>query len=175
MICRTKREVDKACELVLSKHARAMAEAFIEGDELTVGLLEEEPLEPIRIVPERPFFDYDAKYKKTGTKHLFDVSPETANRCKDLAREANRVLGCRDLGRIDIMMDKAGELHLIEMNTIPGFTPQSLLPEAAAHSGISFGQLVDRLVRRAFGRGADAIPEVFVAETLKRRPARKSA
>jgi D-alanine-D-alanine ligase len=177
IICRTRREVDRACEQVLSKHTRAMAETFIEGPELTVGVLEEQPLDPIHIVPKRPFFDYEAKYKNTGTQHLFDLTEDIAQRCRELAREANNALGCRDLGRIDILLDGQNEPHLLEINTMPGFTPTSLLPEAAAHAGISFRELVDRLARRAQERGADAAPAVFIApEMLKRRaPARKSA
>jgi D-alanine-D-alanine ligase len=177
LICRTQLEIDEAGEKVLAKHDRAMVETFIEGPELTVGLLEDEPLEPIHIVPKRAFFDYDAKYKKCGTEHRFDVTPDLADRCKELAREANRVLGCRDLGRIDIMLDAADEPHLLEINTMPGFTPQSLLPEAAAHAGVSFGQLVDRLVNRAYTRGAQPMPEIFIAPAaMKRRaPARKTA
>jgi D-alanine-D-alanine ligase len=177
IICRTRRDIDRACEQVLQKHSRAMAETFIEGPELTVGLLEEQPLDPIHIVPKRAFFDFEAKYKNAGTQHLFDLTDDIAQRCRELAREANRALGCRDLGRIDIMLDAQSDPHLLEINTMPGFTPTSLLPEAAAHAGITFGDLVDRLVRRAYDRGTDAAPQVFIApEMLKRRaPARKSA
>jgi D-alanine-D-alanine ligase len=73
-----------------------------------------------------------------------------------LARQANDVVGARDLARIDIMLDEADGFapYLLEINTLPGFTPKSLLPEAAAHAGIPFAQLVDRLVRRAHARGA---------------------
>ena len=156
-ICRSQRDADLACERVLATHLDAMVEQFIEGPELTVGLLEEEPLDPIRIVVKREFFDYDAKYKGCGTEHHFDLElpHQVALRCRELARQANRVIGCRDLARVDIMLDKRLEPWLLEINTLPGFTPTSLLPEAAAHAGISFGQLVDRLVRRACARGGE--------------------
>jgi D-alanine-D-alanine ligase len=71
------------------------------------------------------------------------------------------------------MLDRLMEPHLLEINTMPGFTPTSLLPEAAAHRGISFGQLVDRLIRRAAARGGDKKVEVFVAPP--RVPIRKTA
>jgi D-alanine-D-alanine ligase len=74
-------------------------------------------------------------------------------RCKELARQANQVVGARDLARVDILIDQQTQQpYLLEINTLPGFTPKSLLPEAAAHDGIAFGPLVDRLARRAYNR-----------------------
>jgi len=145
----------EAMEQVVKRHGRALVEKFISGPELTVGLLEEKPLAPIRIVPKREFFDYEAKYKASDTEHRFDtgLSPELIARCQELARKANAVVGARDLARIDIMIDQdTNQPYLLEINTLPGFTPKSLLPEAAKHSGIEFGPLVDRLVRRAHAR-----------------------
>ena len=145
----------EAMEHVVSRHGRALVEQFIDGPELTVGLLEEKPLAPIRIVPKRSFFDYEAKYKANDTEHRFDTGLPSAlaERCRELARQANEVVGARDLARIDIMIDAATQQpYLLEINTLPGFTPKSLLPEAAKHAGIDFGPLVDRLVWRAYAR-----------------------
>jgi D-alanine-D-alanine ligase len=145
----------RAMEHVVNKYGRALVEQFISGPELTVGLLEEQPLAPIRIVPKREFFDYEAKYKASDTEHRFDTGlhRELIERCRELARKANEVVGARDLARVDIMIDEAsGQPYLLEINTLPGFTPKSLLPEAAKHAGIDFGPLVDRLVRRAYSR-----------------------
>jgi D-alanine-D-alanine ligase len=144
-----------AIEQVLSRHPAALIEQFIDGVELTVGLLEEMPLAPIRIVPKREFFDYEAKYKASDTEHRFDTGlpPSVVQQCRELARQANEVVGARDLARVDIMLDQQNQPYLLEINTLPGFTPQSLLPEAAKHAGIEFGPLVDRLARRAFERG----------------------
>jgi len=144
-----------AMEQVVSRHGRALVEKFIRGPELTVGLLEEKPLAPIRIVPKREFFDYEAKYKASDTEHRFEtgLSRELIEQCRELARKANEVVGARDLARIDIMIDETtNRPYLLEINTLPGFTPKSLLPEAAKHAGIDFGPLVDRLVRRAAAR-----------------------
>ena len=142
-------------ENVLARHPAALVEQFIDGPELTVGLLEEQPLAPIRIVPKREFFDYEAKYKASDTEHRFDTGllPEIVEKCRQLAKKANDVVGARDLARVDIMLDKQHNPYLLEINTLPGFTPKSLLPEAAKHAGVEFGPLVDRLVRRAFSRG----------------------
>ena len=146
----------EAMERVVARHGRALVEQFISGPELTVGVLEERPLAPIRIVPRREFFDYEAKYKANDTEHRFDTGlpANVVEECRHLARKANEVVGARDLARIDIMIDHAtNRPYLLEINTLPGFTPKSLLPEAANHAGIPFGQLVDRLVRRAYDRG----------------------
>lgn len=145
-----------AVATVLKKHKRALVEKFISGPELTVGLLEEKPLAPIRIVPKREFFDYEAKYKASDTEHRFDTGlPQNViEKCRELAQKANQVVGARDLARIDIMLDERHNPYLLEINTLPGFTPKSLLPEAAKHAGIDFGPLVDRLVKRAAARPA---------------------
>jgi D-alanine-D-alanine ligase len=144
-----------AIEQVLSRHPAALVEQFIDGPELTVGLLEEQPLAPIRIVPKGEFFDYEAKYKSSDTEHRFSTGlpPAVVEQCRDLARRANEIVGARDLARIDIMLDAKNNPYLLEINTLPGFTPKSLLPEAAKHAGIDFGPLVDRLARRAAARG----------------------
>ena len=148
-----------AIAAVLAKHERVLIEHFIAGPELTVGLLAEEPLAPIRIVPKGEFFDHHAKYAATDTEHRFDTGlpAEVVEHCRDLARHANAVVGGRDLARIDIMLDAEHRPYLLEINTLPGFTPKSLLPEAAAHAGVAFGPLVDRLVRRAAARGATGL------------------
>ncbi|MFN4243579.1 MAG: D-alanine--D-alanine ligase [Tepidisphaerales bacterium] len=141
---------------ILRDHGRVLVEKFISGPELTVGLLEEKALAPIRIVPKVEFFDFEAKYKRSDTEHRFDTGlPETLIRdVQALAERANAAVGAIDLARIDVMIDAATHTpYLIEINTLPGFTPKSLLPEAAAHAGIPFVALVDRLVRRAHARG----------------------
>ncbi len=145
-----------AIAAVLANHDQVLVEQFIDGPELTVGLIDEEPLAPIRIIPQAEFFDHHAKYAANDTEHRFDTGlpPEVVERCRDLARQANAIVGARDLARIDIMLDRQHNPYLLEINTLPGFTPKSLLPEAAAHAGIAFGPLVDRLVRRALARGA---------------------
>lgn len=145
----------EAARRVIAQHGKALVEKFISGPELTVGLLEERPLSPIRIVAKGEFFDYEAKYRANDTEHRFDtgLAPELIARCQALAQEANAVVGARDLARIDIMIDQeTSQPYLLEINTLPGFTPKSLLPEAAAHAGTPFPQLVDRLARRAADR-----------------------
>ncbi len=160
-VCKAPAEAEaqatEAIGKVLAKHELCLVEKFITGPELTVGLLEEKPLAPIRIVPKVEFFDYEAKYKRNDTEHRFDTGlpADVVEKCRSLAEKANAIVGAKDLARIDIMLDEADGFapYLLEINTLPGFTPKSLLPEAAAHGGIAFGPLVDRLVQRAAARG----------------------
>lgn len=153
-ICQSEPEASQAVAKVLERHEQVLVEKFIKGPELTVGLVEEQPLSPIRIVAKGKFFDFDAKYKSSDTEHRFDTGlpPRVIQECRQLAKAANDVIGARDMSRIDIMLDAEHRPYLLEINTLPGFTPKSLLPEAAAHDGIPFVQLVDRLARRAAAR-----------------------
>jgi D-alanine-D-alanine ligase len=153
-ICQTPDQAARAISEVCGKHGEALVEQYIAGPELTVGLLEEQPLAPIRIISQRPFFDYQAKYEAVETEHRFDTGlpPEVVSHCRQLAKQANEVVGARDLARVDIMVDGQNHPYLLEINTMPGFTPRSLLPEAAQHAGIEFDALVERLVRRAAAR-----------------------
>ncbi len=155
-VCKTDEAMQTAIQTVIAKHGQALVEQYIKGPELTVGLLEEQPLAPIRIVAKNEFFDFEAKYKSKETEHRFDtgLSGAVIEHCRALAKRANEIVGARDLARIDVMLDAQNNPYLLEINTLPGFTPLSLLPEAAKHAGIEFGPLVDRLVRRAHARGA---------------------
>ncbi len=153
-VCKAPEQTGHAIQEVLKRHPEALVEQFVEGIELTVGLLEEEPLAPIHIVSKREFFDYEAKYKAPDTEHRFNTGlpQEVVESCKELARKANAVVGARDLARVDMIVDPDMHPYLLEINTLPGFTPKSLLPEAAKHAGVEFGPLLDRLVKRAWAR-----------------------
>lgn len=161
-VCKAPAEAEaqaaEAIAKVFERHDTVLVEKFVTGPELTVGLLEERALAPIRIVPKSEFFDYEAKYKRNDTEHRFDTGlpSDVVEQCQALAERANAVVGAVDLARVDIMLDESAGLrpYLLEINTLPGFTPKSLLPEAAAHGGVAFGPLVDRLTRRAAMRGA---------------------
>ncbi|MDB5300278.1 MAG: D-alanine--D-alanine ligase, partial [Phycisphaerales bacterium] len=111
----------RAIDSIVAKHGQALVEKFINGVELTVGLLEEQPLAPIRIVPKRDFFDFEAKYKANDTEHRFDLGlpGDLVLRVRELARRANEVVGARDLARIDVMLDDKLNPYLLEINTLP--------------------------------------------------------
>lgn len=158
-ICHTEAEADAAVAELLGQYQQVMAERFIEGDELTVGVIAGlDPSDPnlpgalpvIKIVPAADFYDYEAKYTRDDTQYLFDAEPpEVLQLVQDYAVRAFRGLGCRHLARVDFMLDAQKRPWLLEANTMPGFTSHSLVPKAAAEQGILFPELCDRLVRMA--------------------------
>lgn len=132
--------------------ARIMAERFIPGRELTVAVLGARALGVTEIATENTFYDYEAKYAEGGSRHLLPapVPEAVAGRAMQVALAAHDALGCRGVSRADFRYDdSAAELVLLEVNTQPGMTPTSLLPEQAAHCGIPFAALCAWLVREA--------------------------
>ncbi len=121
-------------------------EKFLKGPEITVGILGNETLPVIEIVPasSRVFYDFHAKYAPGGSRHILParISPATARRSRALALEACRVLGTRAVARVDLIVDEKQGPALLEVNTIPGMTETSLLPEAARAAGYDFDALV---------------------------------
>jgi D-alanine-D-alanine ligase len=136
------------------EHGRTvMLEAYIGGVELTAGVLgndDPEPLPLIEIIPDKAheFFDYDAKYTAGVTEEICParVSAEVTAKAQQFALTAHKVLHCRGYSRTDMIL-KGDQLYLLETNTIPGMTATSLFPQAAAASGYSFSQLLDKLIQ----------------------------
>ena len=131
---------------------RVMVEKYIPGRELTVGVMGERALGVTEIRLRNGFYDYGAKYTEGKAEHLLPAPVGEAIReaAMDYAVRAHRTLGCRGVTRADFRYDDAGEgLFLLEVNTQPGMTPLSLVPEAAAHAGIPFGELVCWMVENA--------------------------
>ncbi len=159
-LCKTNDDAKIACEKVLAKYQQALVERYIDGAELTVGILEERALAPIKITTSHAFFDFSAKYVGNDARHEFNVGlPEAIVRqVQELALRAHQAVGCRDLSRVDVMLDRDNQPFLLEINTLPGFTPKSLLPEAAAHAGVDFVTLVDRLAHRALEHASIGSP-----------------
>jgi D-alanine-D-alanine ligase len=130
----------------------AMAEQYIPGRELTVCVLEDRALAVTEIQTDLEFYDYQAKYTPGGSRHVLpaQLPPEIANRAMDISLAAHRALGCRGASRADLRYDDAtGRLVLLEVNTQPGLTPLSLLPEQAAYVGLDFPALCAWMVERA--------------------------
>ena len=132
-----------------------LAEPFIPGKELTCAVMGEEALGVIEIVPTARFYDYEAKYAPGGSTHLLPapISPFVYQEVRRLSLAAHRALGCRGVSRADFRWDDtaegAGGLVCLEVNTQPGMTETSLVPELAAHAGISFAELVQWMVEDA--------------------------
>jgi D-alanine-D-alanine ligase len=130
----------------------AMAEQYIPGRELTVCVLEDRALAVTEIQTDLEFYDYNAKYTQGGSRHVLpaQLPPEITNQAMDIALAAHRALGCRGATRADLRYDEAtGRLVLLEVNTQPGLTPLSLLPEQAAYVGMNFPALCAWMVERA--------------------------
>ena len=131
-----------------------MAEQFIEGDEYTVPILNDQALPVIRLETDNVFYDLKAKYYSRDTRYLFDnpMEPSEQAQMQEECRNAFDVLGCKDWGRIDVIRDKNGENWLLEVNTTPGMTSHSLVPMAAKKAGLSFGELTLVILNLALGR-----------------------
>src|SRR4029077_16998578 len=132
-----------------------LCERYIAGKELTCAVLGDEALGVIEIVPKVRFYDYEAKYAPGGSQHLLPapVSPIVYQQARRLALAAHRALGCRGVSRADFRYDDriegTGGLFCLEVNTQPDLTEPSLVPELAAHAGISFDELVRWMVEDA--------------------------
>jgi len=128
-------------------------EGFIPGKEVTSGILrvegEDRPLPLIELRPKEGFYNYRAKYIPGATEFIIpaELGPETTQRAQELALAAHRALGCFGFSRVDLRVTEAGEVYILEVNTIPGMTATSDLPKAAAAAGISFEDLVEYMLK----------------------------
>lgn len=123
-------------------------EQAIPGTEWTVGLLDDEPLPLIQIETPREFFDFTAKYEDASTVYRFDFSvpAHVSSSIVESGRQAAAAIDTKGLARVDIRLDERGRPWVLEVNTIPGLTEHSLVPKAAAHAGISLGELCERAI-----------------------------
>ncbi len=161
VICMTDDEARTKARELLTRHDRILVEQFIFGLELTCGVIgdatshRDMPLPPVMIKPATKFYDYQAKYLRDDTQYIFDIPLPvmTLALVQQLALRAHQVCGCRHLSRVDFLVDDQQQPWILEINTIPGFTSHSLIPKAAAHVGIGFPQLCDRLARLAVNGG----------------------
>ncbi|MCC5829001.1 MAG: D-alanine--D-alanine ligase [Phycisphaeraceae bacterium] len=161
-LCPDAESLALALEQLGDEYQQLLVERMIRGIELTVGVLGtgggHRWLPPIQIVSVTAFFDYQAKYLRDDTRHLFDIDLDVAvlTAIGEQSVKAHEALGCRHLSRVDWIVEPAGTAYCLEVNTLPGFTSKSLLPEAAARSGLAFPELVDHLVCQAAAEPATA-------------------
>ena len=141
--------LEKAAFHVACRYGSALVETYIDGPELTVGILDDTALPVCEIRTKREFYDYQAKYLDDDTEYLLDLDlpTELLERVQSLSVEAHQVLGCEVFSRVDWRVDaKTMEPYILEVNTIPGFTSHSLLPKAAQHAGLEFDKLCQRII-----------------------------
>lgn len=131
-----------------------LIEEFVKGREITVSVLDGNPLTIVEVRPKSGFYDFNSKYAAGMTEYICpaEISSETDSACKETAISVYKVIGCSGAARVDMIIDKT-EPQVIEINTIPGMTETSLLPKAAACEGISFEDLVERILDGASLKG----------------------
>ena len=148
---KTSAELKAAWEMAAKYDDQVIAERFIDGAEITCGILGDQALPLIRIETDREFYDYEAKYILDTTRYLCPCGLPSGQELElqSLARRAFTILGCSGWGRVDFMLDNSGKPYALEVNTVPGMTDHSLVPKAAKHAGVNFDELVLRILETA--------------------------
>jgi D-alanine-D-alanine ligase len=138
---------------------RVIVEEYIEGREFTVAILGALALPVVEITPHDDFYTYHAKYTPGASTHTVPapLPDHIARRMQEHALRFHRALGCRDYSRVDILMSVSNSMYVLECNTLPGLTPLSLFPEAAAAAGITYDALIDRLISGALARAGAGV------------------
>ena len=147
-IVHTPEELRRALTDALALGGRTVLEEYVKGRELQVGILEDEALPAIEIIPKQGFYDYENKYQPGAAEEVCpaDISPETEAKLRSAAVRVYETLGLSVYSRADFILDGAGEIWFLEINTLPGMTPTSLLPQEAAAVGIGYSALCERIV-----------------------------
>jgi D-alanine-D-alanine ligase len=147
-IARDHAELEAACEAALRFDDEVLVERFVDGKEVSVAILSDRALGGIEIVPRQGFYDYSAKYTAGRSDYHMParLSPERYRGVLTQALGAHRALGCAGATRVDMIVSDRGNEYVLEVNTIPGMTPTSLLPKIAHHAGLSFGDLVEEIL-----------------------------
>jgi D-alanine-D-alanine ligase len=148
-------ELREAWRRASQYNCTVFAETWIVGAEYTAGLLDGEPLPLIRLETPNSFYDFDAKYRAETTRYHCPcgLAAETETKLQDLAVRACEIIGVAGWARVDLLVDGNGAPWLIEVNTVPGMTDHSLVPMAARRAGLTFGELVWRILETSLARG----------------------
>jgi len=145
-------DLELAISHALSFDRRVLLEEYIEGRDLTVGILRNHALPVVEMVSKSGFYDYKAKYTKGETDYICpaQIPARTTKQIHEIALQAYTALGCKGAPRIDFRLSPDNKPYILEVNTIPGMTETSLLPMAASKAGISFGSLVEMILEESF-------------------------
>ena len=139
--------IDKASQ----SRGVVLLEEYVKGREINVGVLDDEAIGEVEIRPATEFYDYEAKYLRNDTQYLVPAPISDAERrvLHDLAVRAHKALGCSGATRVDLILAEGGRAVCLEINTLPGMTDHSLLPKIAAHRGLDYATLVERILDSA--------------------------
>ena len=145
-------QLEEGLSYALSLDSRALIEPYLRGTELTAGVIGNsgrklEALPVIEIIPKAKYYDYESKYAKGGSEHICParIPGALADEARNIAKRCHAILGCQGMSRTDLIL-RDGHFYVLEVNTIPGLTPTSLLPDAACAHGIPFPLLIERII-----------------------------
>lgn len=151
-IVKEEHQLGAALERAFLYDDEILIEQYIKGQEVQVGILDDMPIGAIEIVPKNEFYDYEAKYSEGGAEHIFPARLEQRlyEKALQVGLAAHRALGCKGYSRVDLLVTAEGDCFVLEVNTLPGMTALSLLPEIAAKgAGLTFEALVSRIIESA--------------------------
>jgi D-alanine-D-alanine ligase len=150
-LVKTASDLHAAYQEAVKHDSLVIAESFVGGGEYTAAILGEQALPVIKIEPANEFYDYEAKYLRNDTRYLCPsgLSAEQESGMQNLAKQAFALIGGKGWGRVDFLMSESGKPYVLEVNTSPGMTDHSLVPMAARQAGISFEQLVVKVLELA--------------------------
>ena len=151
-IVRQASQLEAALELAFRHDTEILVEQYIKGQEVQIGILDNQPIGAIEIVPRNEFYDFEAKYTAGMAEHIFPARLEAAlyEKVQQVGLAAHLALGCSGYSRVDLLVTEDGDSYVLEVNTLPGMTALSLLPEIAAKgAGLPFEALVERIIEAA--------------------------
>ena len=150
-IIKLKSELSNAVKEALKHDIQVMIANYISGKEVTVGILNNEPLPVLEIIPHRNFYDFQAKYDDELTKYIVpaELDDDLSRKTQVMAKRAHDALGCDYFSRVDLRISTDGKPYVLEVNTIPGLTSHSLLPKAALEAGYDFYDLCEKILNSA--------------------------
>lgn len=150
-IVKTRDALKPAVELALRYDNEVLIETFVKSRELSVGLFDGTVMGIMEIAPASGVYDYEAKYLRSDTNYLLPapIDASTRERVEALAVAAWNAIGCRGVGRVDILLDEAGDVWVLELNTVPGMTKTSIVPKMAAANGVPFARFVGEMLEAA--------------------------
>jgi len=149
-IVKKNEQIQESYDAASREGEKVIAEKYIPGREVTVGIIDGEPLPVLEIFSKNSFYDYEAKYSRGMSVHreMEDSGGKLYSKIQEVAVRAYETAGCSHMGRVDFRVD-GDDIYVLEINTIPGMTSTSLLPEAAGYAGIDFPELILRIIKSA--------------------------
>ncbi|HEY3354763.1 MAG TPA: D-alanine--D-alanine ligase [Polyangia bacterium] len=150
-IVRRAEDLDAAIAAAARLHGEVLCERYVKAREIQIGILDEAPLGTVEVRPAVEFYDYAAKYQRKDTQYLCPapLAPALEGEMRALGLTAHQALGCATYSRVDFLVTETGEAFILEVNTLPGMTATSLIPKMAAHAGLSYAALCERILAGA--------------------------